>query len=282
MENLIQNQEKSRDYQRIHKVIAHLGSHYQDQPSLEDISSLMGLSPWHFQRLFQRWAGLTPKQFLQVLTLEHAKQSLKKSASVLDAALDAGLSGPGRLHDLMVNIEGVTPGTFKAEGQGLTLHYGFHPTPFGPCLLALSDRGICGLEFNGEKSKALESLKKRMPLATLKADEAATGALVSQIFSGEGFRLKLLVEGSHFQIMVWKALLAIPPGGLSTYGQIARAVKKPGAAQAVGQALGENPIAWLIPCHRVIKSSGALGGYRWGTERKMAMQAWETKGRASV
>ncbi|MCZ6842745.1 MAG: methylated-DNA--[protein]-cysteine S-methyltransferase [SAR324 cluster bacterium] len=269
------------DYARVEAAIRYLEVHYQEQPSLDELAARVHLSKFHFQRMFSRWAGISPKRFMQVLTLGHAKALLAESRSVLDAALDSGLSGPARLHDLFVAVDAATPGEFKRLGEGMTIRYGWHSTPFGECLLSLTERGVCGLSFTQpERRAALEDLHGHWPRANLTEDAQATAATARRIFSAEGggrqSPLALHLFGTNFQVNVWQALLNIPPGALASYQDIARLIGKPEAARAVGGAVGGNPIAYLIPCHRVIRKSGEIGAYRWGTARKKAMLAWET------
>ncbi|MDT8419516.1 MAG: methylated-DNA--[protein]-cysteine S-methyltransferase [Desulfuromonadales bacterium] len=269
------------DYQRIARAIRFLEQHTLDQPSLDAVAEHIGLSPFHFQRLFRRWAGVSPKRFLQFLTAEHAKRLLSDSASVLATSLEVGLSGPGRLHDLMVKVEAVTPGEFKAGGDGLIIRYGLHETPFGDCLMGVTGRGICHLAFidDGLVDEAVRELKEGWPKATLVEDAAASRPAVEQIF-GERRRdgaepLALLLRGTNFQLKVWQALLKIPEGALVSYRHLAEQLGTPTASRAVGNAVGRNPIAYLIPCHRVLRGNGELGGYRWGTERKKALLGCE-------
>jgi AraC family transcriptional regulator of adaptative response/methylated-DNA-[protein]-cysteine methyltransferase len=271
------------DYARVERAIRFLEAHAEEQPGLEAVARQAGLSPYHFQRLFTRWAGLSPKRFVQALTLNRAKRALAEEGGVLDAALEAGLSGPSRLHDLFVTVEALTPGEWKRQGAGVRIAYGFHPTPFGLALVAATARGLCGLSFvePGDQEAALAELASRWPRAELGEDVAATQGYVERVF-GPGRAsgaLPILLKGTPFQIQVWRALLRLAPGERTSYGELARAVGRPRAARAVGAALGENPIAFLIPCHRVIRSTGALGDYRWGTPRKQAILAWEV-GRA--
>lgn len=272
------------DYARIEKAIRFLENNAAEQPSLEEVAVHLGLSPYHFQRLFTRWAGVSPKRFLQYLTVEAAKQLLDDSASILETALEVGLSGPSRLHDLFVNVEAVTPGEFKGSGEGLEIHFGVHPTPFGDCLVATSSRGICALEFLDTFEKraaptALQNLKQRWRNATFVEDPAPGDQTLRRAFSGaECFSdepLKLHLEGTNFQLKVWRALLAIPEGRLVSYGKLAEMIGQPGSARAVGSALGQNPIGFIIPCHRVLRASGEIGGYKWGIERKKAIIAYE-------
>jgi AraC family transcriptional regulator, regulatory protein of adaptative response / methylated-DNA-[protein]-cysteine methyltransferase len=272
------------DYVRIERAIRYLDSVAPAQPTLRDIAAQVGLSEFHFQRLFTRWAGVSPKRFLQLQTLEYAKQVLDQSRPVLDAAFESGLSGGSRLHDLFVSLEAVTPGEYRARGDGLRVSFGFHGTPFGECLLAVTERGVCGLAFHdGDREKAITDLAARWPNAEIDERLQDTAPVAARIFvSLEGSRsrapskpLSLLVRGTNFQVNVWRALLKIPSGRLAAYESVARAIGEPGAVRAVGTALGQNPIALLIPCHRVVRNTGALGGYRWGADRKRAMLTWE-------
>lgn len=274
------------DYERIARVIRYLDEHHTLQPGLDELAHVAGLSQSHFHRLFSAWAGVTPKDFLQCLTLEHAKALLHQGQNVLSAALEAGMSGPGRLHDLCVGLEAVSPGELKRGGSGLNIRFGFAATPFGDCLLAESERGVCHLAFVADEGSdaVLEELRHSWPEAHLRrSDRIATG-LASRIFErpvGNSKRptLRAFVTGSTFQVRVWRALLRVPPGFLVTYGQLAAAIGEPRAARAVGSAVGQNPVAYLIPCHRVIRETGVIGEYRWGRVRKRAMVAWETSHR---
>lgn len=272
-------QPMSSHYQRIERALDWLADNATRQPSLAEIAAQAQLSEFHFQRVFSRWVGVSPKKFLQYLTLEHAKQNLAASHSVLDASLEAGLSGPGRLHDLFVSLEAMTPGEYKTRGKGLVIRYGFHATPFGECLLMHTERGICGLAFNlGENRQAtLDNLKTGWENAVFVADQASTAPLVQRIFAepGSDRPLRLLLRGTPFQIKVWEALLRIPPGRLVAYADLARHIGQPDAVRAVGRANGSNAISYLIPCHRVIRQSGVIGGYRWGSGRKLALIGWE-------
>jgi AraC family transcriptional regulator of adaptative response/methylated-DNA-[protein]-cysteine methyltransferase len=272
------------DYHRIERAIRFLDASAPSQPSLADVARHVGMSPYHFQRLFTRWAGISPKRFAQVLALEYAKGLLRDSRNLLDATYDAGLSSGGRLHDLFVSLEAVTPGEYRARGAGLRITAGFHDTPFGECLLAVTERGVCGLTFlDGDREAALADLAARWPMAIIEERRRATIEAASRIFRALEVRdpagvvpLALLVRGTNFQVKVWNALLRVPAGSVTTYEAIATAVGVPKAVRAVGTAVGHNPVAYLIPCHRVIRTTGALGGYRWGLERKRAMLAWET------
>jgi AraC family transcriptional regulator of adaptative response/methylated-DNA-[protein]-cysteine methyltransferase len=272
------------DYARIESAIRFIETRAKEQPGLEAIAAYLGLSPFHLQRLFSRWAGVSPKKFLEFITVAGAKKLLDQSASVLDTALEVGLSGPSRLHDMFVHIEAVSPGEYKSMGQGLELRWGIFPSPFGPCLIAESPRGICALEFFESpaiaESQAEETLAKRWSKAALVRDEESAQALGERIFASLPSRagadpFRLLVKGSAFQIKVWKGLLSIPEGRLVSYGKFAEMIGQAGAARAVGSAIGDNPIGYLIPCHRVLRSSGEFGGYKWGLERKKALIARE-------
>jgi AraC family transcriptional regulator of adaptative response/methylated-DNA-[protein]-cysteine methyltransferase len=270
---------QSRDYARVERAIRFVEANRRRQPELAEVARSVHLSEYHFQRLFRRWAGISPKRFLQFLTKEDAKRRLRQSANVLDAALDAGLTGSGRLHELLVECEAVTPGDVRRAGAGLAIRYGFHPSPFGECLLAATARGICALRFVGDAGRAgeLRALKDEWPNATWIEDQAGTGSFVEHAFTGltTGGPLHLHLRGTNFQIKVWEALLALPEGSVTTYAAVARSIGHPRAARAVGTAIGQNPVALLIPCHRVLRSAGDVSGYRWGGARKQAMLALE-------
>jgi len=272
---------RADDYSRIEKAILFLEENYRRQPELREVARNVHLSEYHFHRLFRRWAGISPKRFIQFLTLTLAKKLLSGSHSVLDATYDAGLSSPGRLHDLFVNIEAMTPGEFKAQGAGLRVSYGFHPSPFGECLLAVTERGICGLGFiaKGGRARTLDDFQKRWPEARFQRNSRITQRYASRIFGGEKENgnqpITLVLRGTNFQVKVWEALLKIPMGSVTSYEDLAVSLGKSGAARAVGGAVGKNPIAFLIPCHRVIRKVGAIGDYHWGAARKKAMLAWE-------
>ena len=269
------------DYNRIAEAIAFVQRHHMNQPDLATMAQHIGLSKYHFQRLFTQWAGISPKRFLQALTVEYAKSKLPKTKSILDLTIDVGLSSPGRLHDLFVNLEAMSPGEFKTGGAGLEIRYGVHDSLFGKCLLATTSRGVCNLHFLDEpdEQSAEQTLSREWKNAELIHDRQATQPLHDSIFNladnGERKPLTLLVKGTNFQIQVWRALLKVPFGAIATYQNIAETIGCPTAARAVGNALGNNPIAYLIPCHRVIRQSGELGGYRWGLERKTAILGWE-------
>lgn len=269
------------DYARIEAALQYLDAHAAEQPSLSELAAVVGLSEFHFQRLFHRWAGVTPKTFLQVLTLQAAKRRLEAAGSVLEASLESGLSGPGRLHDLFLGLETLTPGEFKARAAGLEIRWAVHATPFGEACFALTSRGLAGLSFvDGDAAKALEDLRMRWPGAVLRHDPAATRPAAAELearLRGQAPKpLALLLKGSPFQLRVWEALLRVPDGAVVSYGQLAEAAGAPGASRAVGTALASNPIGVLIPCHRVIRGTGALGEYRWGTSRKRALLALES------
>ena len=274
----------SADYRRIEQAIRFLEDNARRQPDLTEVAAYVGLSEYHFQRLFKRWAGISPKRFLQFLTKENAKTLLSRT-SVLSAAYEAGLSGPGRLHDLLVQCEAVTPGEYRAKGAGVDIAYGFHPTPFGECLLALTGRGICFLAFvDGKRQSALEQLKLDWANASLREDPSRTRLVVEQIFASrpgasvtlqESRGIALHLHGTNFQIKVWEALLRLPPGVVTSYEALAEQVCSVKAARAVGNALARNPVAYLIPCHRVLQKAGGFGNYRYGPTRKQAILGWE-------
>ena len=268
------------DYERVATAIQFSVSNFRSQPRLEDIAGEVGLSPYYFQRLFKRWAGISPKRFIQFLTVEYAKGLLEQSRSVLDTTLESGLSSPGRLHDHFISLEAVTPGEYKSSGAGLRIQYGIHESPFGWMLLAVTERGICGLSFQSSAADNVElnRLKHLWNKATFLLDQEGTSALANQLFSehkGLEKPVKLLAQGTNFQLSVWRALLRIPFGSVCSYQHIAKLIGKPQSSRAVGRAVGANLIGYLIPCHRVIRSTGMLGGYGWGETRKHAIIAWE-------
>ena len=268
------------DYDRIAQAIRFIEQNYRRQPSLEEVAKSVYLSEFHFQRLFRRWVGISPKRFLQFLTVEHAKRRLEECRSVLDATYDAGLSSPGRLHDLFVTLEAVTPGEYKQKGAGLRIAYGFHDTPFGTALLGATERGLCSLAFvdEGGEGGAIDELRERWQLADLDEDARQTAPLAARIFA-PGERddrpIPLFVQGTNHQVRVWEALLRVPVGAVVSYEQLAAAAGRPDAVRAVAGAVARNQVAYVIPCHRVIRKLGAFGGYRWGGERKRAMLGWE-------
>lgn len=272
-----------RDYRRIEAALKWLVENFHTQPSLETIASKANLTPFHFQRLFSHWVGLSPKKFVQFLSLGRAKDSLDASRSLLDAAWDAGLSGPGRLHDLFVTLDAVTPGEYRRRGIGMEIRYGFAPSPFGECLLFVTERGINGLAFTGEETRdnALAALKAGWENARFAEDSRGAVRVARRIFdlgggADRGGPLKLLVRGTRFQVKVWEALLRVPFGAVISYADLARRAGLPSAARAVAAANSVNPISYLIPCHRVIRKCGDLGGYRWGLPRKLAMLSRES------
>lgn len=267
---------ESASFRRIERVIAHIDRHHADQPGLEDLARVAGLSVFHFSREFRRWAGLSPTRYLRTVALSVAKRELDERGSVLAAAWAAGLSGGGRLHDLFVNFEAVTPGEYKDSGAGIQLRHGFAPSPFGRIHAAVSSRGIVHLAFvDGSEASAVADLGRRWPCAGIERDDQEIAKLARQIFVGRSGKITLAPMGTNFQVKVWQALLDLGASGATSYSAIATAIGQPGASRAVGQAVGANPVAWLIPCHRVLRRDGNLGGYRWGVERKRAMLAWE-------
>jgi AraC family transcriptional regulator, regulatory protein of adaptative response / methylated-DNA-[protein]-cysteine methyltransferase len=269
------------DYDVVRKAIGHIRGHWREQPEIEAIAEAAGVTPTELHHLFRRWAGLTPKAFLQALTLDGARQLLRDSASVLDATYEVGLSGPGRLHDLFVTHEAMSPGEWKSGGEGLTVHFGFHPSPFGSALVMATERGLAGLAFAdaGEERAALADMKNRWPRAAYLEDSARTAALARRIFDPAQWQpeqpLRVVLIGTDWEVRVWEALLQIPMGRLATYSGIAGKVCAPAAARAVGAAVGKNPVAFVVPCHRVIGKAGDLTGYHWGITRKRAMLGWE-------
>jgi len=270
--------EDTIEWRRMGRAIRYLTEHYLEQPSLEDAAGVLGLSPYHFQRVFTRYVGVSPKAFVAHLTLDHAKQELAKGSSVLGAALDAGLSGPSRLHDLCLKIEAMTPGEYARAGEGVSIDYGYGPCPFGLAIVLATDKGVCGLGFGDENEKAdmLADMRGRWPKAAYRRNDARATQLLAKIFdAGRREILPLHLMGTPFQVKVWQALLAIPSGHFSTYGVIASCLDNPSACRAVGAAVGKNPISWVIPCHRVLGSTGAITGYHWGVVRKRAMLAVE-------
>ena len=271
----------NEDYRRIEKAIKFLESNFPSQPGLKEVAGHIGLSEYHFQRLFSRWVGISPKRFLQFLTKEYAKKLLENSTNLLDVTYGAGLTSPSRLHDLFVTCEAVTPGEYKNKGSGVNITYGFHPCPFGDCLLAKTERGICGFYFikNGNQRDVFTEFKQNWQNAALNEDPSVTAPLISQIFSIAAGRnkepLHLILKGTNFQIKVWEALTRIPFGAVVTYEDIAIQVGLPKATRAVGTAVGHNPISYIIPCHRVIRKTAEFGNYGGGTARKKAILGWE-------
>ena len=269
------------DYDVVRRAIGHIRGHWREQPEIEAIAEAAGVTPTELHHLFRRWAGLTPKAFLQALTLDGARQLLRDSASVLDATYEVGLSGPGRLHDLFVTHEAMSPGEWKSGGEGLTVFFGFHPSPFGSALVMATERGLAGLAFAdpGEEPAALADMKARWPRATYVENSARTAAIARRIFDSSQWRpqqpLRVVLIGTDWEVRVWETLLQIPMGRLVTYSDIAGKVRSPAAARAVGAAVGKNPVSFVVPCHRVMGKSGDLTGYHWGITRKRAMLGWE-------
>ena len=269
------------DYDVVRKAIGHIRGHWREQPEIETIAEAAGVTPTELHHLFRRWAGLTPKAFLQALTLDGARQLLRDSASVLDATYEVGLSGPGRLHDLFVTHEAMSPGEWKMGGEGLTVYFGFHPSPFGSALVMATSRGLAGLAFAdpGQERAALTDMKGRWPRATYLEDSARTAGIARRIFDPAKWQekepLRVVLIGTDWEVRVWETLLQIPMGRLTTYSDIATKIRKPTAARAVGTAVGKNPISFVVPCHRVVGKSGELTGYHWGLTRKRAMLGWE-------
>jgi AraC family transcriptional regulator of adaptative response/methylated-DNA-[protein]-cysteine methyltransferase len=270
-----------RDYDSVRRAIAFISERWRAQPTIEAMADASGCTADELHHLFRRWAGLTPKGFMQALTLDHAKGLLRDSASVLDAALDSGLSGPGRLHDLFVTHEAMSPGEWKNGGEGMTLRFGFHPSPFGTAVVIASERGLAGLAFAdaGEEPAALADMKRRWPRATYIEDYLATAPLAQRIFDKKLWRpdqpLRVTLIGTDFEVRVWETLLKIPMGHAVCYSDIAKKIESPKASRAVGAAVGKNPISFVVPCHRALGKSGALTGYHWGITRKQAMIGWE-------
>jgi AraC family transcriptional regulator of adaptative response/methylated-DNA-[protein]-cysteine methyltransferase len=277
MSNVLSFDENDANWRRMGRAIRFLSARYLDQPSLEDAAAAVNLSPFHFQRLFTRYVGVSPKNFVGHLTLDHAKADLAEGKSLLETALDAGLSGPSRLHDLCLKIEAMTPGEYAKGAAGVAIDYGFHASPFGIALVMATAKGVCGLAFGdeGEERKILADMRARWPNADFREAPERTAKIARQIFEAGDGDLPIHLLGTPWQVKVWQALLAIPQGKVSTYRAIAGRVGNDSAARAVGTAVGRNPISWLIPCHRVLGSDGALHGYHWGLERKRAMLALE-------
>jgi len=272
--------QQAEDFHRVETALQFIEANFKDQPSLDQIARRVHLSKYHFDRLFKRWAGISPVRFMHFITLDYTKQQLAKSKSLLDTALDAGLSGPGRLHDLFVNFDAMTPGEFKKQGEGLTVSYGFCKSPFGTCLLATTRRGICFLGFVGEggDKKALDQLFQTWPGSDFKESPKRIAPIIKNIFTMDKKNprpFNLRVKGTNFQVNVWKALLTIPRGCLISYQDIAAHIGNPKSCRAVAGAIAANPVSFLIPCHRVITTSGAIHRYRWGASRKKALIGWE-------
>jgi AraC family transcriptional regulator, regulatory protein of adaptative response / methylated-DNA-[protein]-cysteine methyltransferase len=270
--------EQNIDYQRVAIAIEYLNEHYKSQPDLTEVAKQVHLSPHHFQRIFTEWAGVSPKKFMQFLTIEHLRASIYATNNLNEAADLVGFSTQSRVYDLFVNIEGVTPNEYKTRGMGLQIHYGFHQTPFGECFIAVAEKGLCALSFVDETNKMvnLDQFKHKWKAAKVILDPQITYPVVKQIFNPhQKEKLNIWVHGTNFQLKVWEALLKIPQGSVATYQKIAENIQNPKAVRAVGTAIGSNPIAFLIPCHRVIKSTGMVGEYHWGSTRKQAILGWE-------
>ncbi len=272
---------KHRDYQRIEEALAYLETHRTEQPTLEEVADHVGLSPFHFQRIFSRWVGISPKRFLQFLTVEHARRCLAETRSVLEATFETGLSSPGRLHDLMVAVDAMTPGEIRAGGAGLGVRHGLVPSPFGPCFIGVTERGVCWMAFpdEGEEAGSLAGLEVSFPHAEFHNDPGKAAHWRDRIFDRTGAEigapLPILLAGTNFQLKVWEALLRVPSGGLCSYSDLAQLMGRPTATRAVASAVARNHIAYLIPCHRVIRSMGEFGQYRWGAARKQALIGFE-------
>jgi AraC family transcriptional regulator of adaptative response/methylated-DNA-[protein]-cysteine methyltransferase len=270
-----------RDYDSVRRAIAFISERWRSQPTIEAMADAASLTPDELHHLFRRWAGLTPKAFMQALTLDHAKSLLRDSASVLDAALDSGLSGPGRLHDLFVTHESMSPGEWKTGGAGMTLSYGFHPSPFGTAIVIATARGLAGLAFAdpGDEQNAFADMRGRWPRASFVEDHAGTAALAQRIFDKKLWSadqpLRVILIGTDFEVRVWETLLKIPMGRAVSYSDIACNIERPTASRAVGAAIGKNPVSFVVPCHRALGKSGTLTGYHWGITRKQAMLGWE-------
>lgn len=284
------------DYETVRTVLQHITENWRDHPDLDELTHLTGLAPTRLQKTFTRWAGISPKAFLQAVTLDHAKRLLDDGLPLLETSFELGLSGPGRLHDLFVTHEAMSPGVYKAQGEGLEIRYGFHSSPFGEALIMTTDRGLAGLAFADQdgsdcrhvgeigtgsfnRPEALDDMRKRWPKASYVEDRAATAPYATRIFDPSQWSaeqpLRVVLIGTDFQIRVWEGLLKIPVGKATTYSELASRLDRPDAARAVGTAVGRNPVSFVIPCHRVIGKSGQLTGYHWGLTRKRAMLGWE-------
>ncbi|MCL4512140.1 MAG: methylated-DNA--[protein]-cysteine S-methyltransferase [Bacteroidetes bacterium] len=266
------------DYERIAKAISYIKERFREQPDLEQVAKEVHLSQFHFQRLFNKWAGVSPKKFLEYISIQHAEELLRQNASLADASYETGLSGTSRLHDLFINIERMTPGEFKNKGENLSINYSFSPTPFGKIIVASTSKGICYIAFADDGQRAFQGLHDRFPNASYKQKRDPFHRDALRIFQNDWrniSNIKLHLKGTPFQLKVWEALLKIPFGRISTYAHVAETIGSPTAARAVGTAIGDNPVAYLIPCHRVIRSTGVIGDYHWGNARKSAIVGWE-------
>jgi AraC family transcriptional regulator of adaptative response/methylated-DNA-[protein]-cysteine methyltransferase len=267
------------DFERIEKAIRYIQENFKSQPELDEVSSHIYLSPFHFQKLFKEWAGVSPKKFLQFISIEHAKKMLQDNHTIADATYETGLSGTGRLHDLFISIEGMTPGEYKNGGEHLQLHYSFAETPFGDIMIASTPKGICHISFVDDNREGIDHLKNLFPNAVISQKTDLMQQQALQVFKGDWRNLKdikLHLKATPFQLKVWEGLLKIPMGRLDSYAGIAGQIQAPNASRAVGTAVAQNPVAFLIPCHRVIKSTGVIGEYHWGSSRKAAMLGWES------
>ncbi|KZL20065.1 Bifunctional transcriptional activator/DNA repair enzyme Ada [Pseudovibrio axinellae] len=277
----VEDRSALEDYRVVQKTLQAISENWRDQPTLEELAYSVGLQPIQLQRVFSRWAGITPKQFLQAITIDHARALLQESASILEASLEVGLSGPARLHDLFVTHEAMTPGDYKKRGAGVKISWGFHPCPFGLVLLMITDRGLAGLAFAdpGDEAKALADMCKRWPAAEFEENQAATAPYTARIFEPQTWNedqpLQVVFIGTDFEIRVWKTLLKIPIGKATTYSEIASNLGNPKASRAVGTAVGKNPLSFVVPCHRVLGAKGDMCGYHWGITRKRAILGWE-------
>lgn len=277
----------AQDYETVRRAIEFLSKRFRDQPEVEAVASAIGTDARTLTTLFRRWCGLTPKAFLQAVTLDNAKRLLAESPNILETSYELGLSGPGRLHDLFVVHEAMSPGEWKTGGGGLEIHYGFHPSPFGTALVMVTPRGLCGLAFAdpGEEAEALDDMRARWPNARYVEDSAQTADIAARIFQSGRWKpdapLRVVLIGTDFEVRVWETLLRVPLGRAATYGQVARKIGANNAARAVGAAVGKNPISFVVPCHRIVGSNGALTGYHWGLTRKRAMLGWEQAKAAS-
>ena len=270
-----------KEYPLIEQALLYIEEHFKKQPDLDEIARYLNISPFHLQRTFKDWVGISPKRFLQFLTIGHARKLLKESRSILDATFESGLSSPGRIHDLFINIDAVTPGEFKSLGKGLEIEYGLHESAFGKCCIAVTHRGLCFMGFySGDYNQKFKTdMTSRFPEAVFKENQSVTQIYFDTIFNpgAKSQKVTLFLKGTNFQIKVWEALLKIPSGSVCSYGDISKIIGKPKANQAVGNAVGANPISYLIPCHRVIQNMGVFGNYHWGSARKKAMLLWESK-----
>jgi AraC family transcriptional regulator of adaptative response/methylated-DNA-[protein]-cysteine methyltransferase len=266
------------DYERIENAILFIKEHYKEQPALDEVADHIHVSPYHFQRMFKRWAGVSPKKFLQYINIQHAKEMLKQNIPLFDVSHEIGLSGTGRLHDLFITVEGMTPGEYKNGGEGLSINYSLAASPFGDVVVASTAKGICHLSFIDDEIKGLEDMRHRFPQAAFRQKTDLFQQSALRVFTDDWSNIsniRLHLIGTQFQLKVWETLLHIPFGNLSTYSAIGKIIRMPKATRAIGSAIGNNPVAYLIPCHRVIRSSGVLGEYHWGSIRKTAMIGWE-------